>query len=823
MDTPFSPLDLLRRTDKLSLGGGRLCVWAPEYPRWADRPGFWDHAGYLEHAVEPLFTVTVLDEAGRPVPLTLAARGWSPARLSQLYRAPGGAAADPAAFPAATASDSVNLRVQEDKALSPEDVFLSGWQITNLLARPQKLTLVLWTAQPRGPAPDPKNPHANTSLDMETLPQAGTRAPFTFTRHLPGGGIMAAHTVSFALGADRAPDSYAVNHSEWSTGHANHPRWELSPFYENSRMAAGHARLPNTVKLAGGPRGDTANTLLYLAYAYPLELAEAETQQITFGCALAPSEAEAAEHLHAALAPGSHGHPAQVPSARAMATAPANPAGPLLRSERGWQAFFEGLPRFRCSDPYLEKYYYYRFFGLRLNAFDTGGRFNLARPGIFEGINTGWFRHQISYSAQAHLREARWLHDPALAQGSLENFAATQRADGSFVGGIMTGPGARADNGSLYHGDWGAALRGLHAVHPDEAFLRRMFPALVGYAGYYQRAHDADGTHLYDVHNQAETGQEYMARYQFVDPRADLWGPLRLKGVDATVYAYHLFRCLEWLAPLLGEALPAGFTGEAEAIAAAVRERMWDPDIGFFLDVHPLTGERCPSKAAVGFYPFLSDIPGREHLRAFDHLFNPDEFWTPCPLPATSLDDPTFNAEGEWKDRRHNCPWNGRAWLMTTSHVAQALAHTAQRFDEPRLAAQAAELLRRWVHSLYLDGDLARPTSYEYYNPFTGAAPFFRGTDDYMHSWISDLLVQFVAGLQPSVDGRLVIHPLPFGLDSFSLENARVQGHDVSITWRVGEGLSVRVDGTEVARQAALERLELILPLANGTNVRQNC
>ena len=798
MDHPISPLDLLRRTDKLSLGGGRLCLWAPEYPLWADRPGFWDHAAYLEHAVAPLYTLTVLDDLGRVVPLTLAARGWSPARLSQLYRAPGGAEADPLAFPARAGSAAVNLRLQEDKALSPEDVFLSGLQLTNLLARPQRLTVVLWTAQPRGPAPDPARPHANTSLALtETAPA------FLFTRHFAAGGVMAAHSVSFALGADRAPASFAVNHSEWSTGHANHPRWELTPFFENAIVVDGHVRLPGQVKASGGPRQDEANTLLYLAYAFPLELAEAETQRLTFGCALAPGQAEAAANLHAALAPGSNGHHAPADGA------PASPSPALLRGEQHWRAFFEGLPRFQCSDPYLEKYYYYRYFGLRLNAIDTGGRFNLPRPAIFEGINTGWFRHQISYSAQVHMREARWLHDPALAQGSLENFVANQRADGSFVGGVMTGPGARENPDSFYHGDWGAALRGLHALHPDDDFLRRMYPALVRYAHWYQTDRDADHAHLYDVRNQGETGQEYMARYQFVDPQADLWGPLRLKGVDATIYAYNLFRGLEWLAARLGEALPGAFRGEAEAIAAAVRERMWDPATAFFYDVHPLTGERCPSKAAIGFYPFLTDIVGPEHLPALDHLWNPATFGTPCPVPATALDDPTCSVEGEWKDRRMGCPWNGRAWLMTTSHVLQALAHTAQRFVRTDLAARAGELLARWVRCLYIDGDLARPTSYEYYHPLTAAVPFFRGTDDYMHSWISDLLIQYVAGVQPGEGGHVVINPLPMGLASFSVDEVRVGGRRISVTWREGQGLVVKVDGAEAARRAELGRLEL--------------
>jgi hypothetical protein len=792
--------DPLTRVDKLSLGGARLCLWAPEYPRWADRPGFWDHAAFLEHAVEPLFTVTLLDEAGHIIPLALAGREWRPGRLDQHYTTQPGAP-DPAAFPAPATAGAARLLVTEVKAVSPEDVFLSGLHLSNLRAERQSLTAVLWTAQPRdseeavGAAAFLTHPHS------PACPWA-----MGFGRRLPARGADARLEVEFAWGADRESGSYAALHSEWSTGHANHPRWELTPFWDHVRPIDGQVRLPNLTHLTGGALGDTANTLLYLALAYPLTLEAGETQRLTFGCALAPEAEAARANLDTALQAG-EGRTGDAAAARLY-----RGAGPIARAERAWQDYFDALPVFRCSDPYLEAYYYYRFFGLRLNTVDTGGRFNLPRPAVFEGINTGWFRHQISYSAQILAREARWLPDPALAQGCLENFFRAQRADGSFPGAIVTGPGASVAPDFIYHADWGGAVRAIHAVHPDGDFLHRAYPALLRYAAYYRREHDREGTHLYDVRNQAETGQEYMARYQFVDERADQWGPLapRLKGVDATLYAYQLFRCLEWLAPEVGAALPAEFAGEADAIAAAVRERMWDPEIGFFFDVHPLTGARCPSKAAVGFYPFLSDIPQAEHLRAFDHLFNPEEFWTPFPLPATAVDDPGFSAEGEWKQRRSNCPWNGRAWLMSTAHVAQALAHTAQRFERPDLAARAAELIARWVRGLFLDGDLSRPTSYEYYHPFTGAAPFFRGTDDYLHSWIGDLLIQFVAGLQPAAaEPRLVGHPLPFDLEHFSLTGARVRGRVVDIIWRRGEGLRVQVDGREAARRADLGRLEI--------------
>ena len=84
--------------------------------------------------------------------------------------------------------------------------------------------------------------------------------------------------------------------------------------------------------------------------------------RITIGCALAPSPAEAQANLHTALATEPHA-PAGGGAAR--------PAGAVLRSEQAWHAYFDALPRFRCSDPYLEKYYYYRYFGVRLNAFEA--------------------------------------------------------------------------------------------------------------------------------------------------------------------------------------------------------------------------------------------------------------------------------------------------------------------------------------------------------------------------------------------------------------------------------------------------------------------
>jgi hypothetical protein len=142
------------------------------------------------------------------------------------------------------------------------------------------------------------------------------------------------------------------------------------------------------------------------------------------------------------------------------------------------------------------------------------------------------------------------------------------------------------------------------------------------------------------------------------------------------------------------------------------------------------------------------------------------------------------------------------------------------------LQLKAVELINRFIRMLFLDGNLEWPSSYEYYNPVTGQAPYFRGTEDYMHSWIVDLIIKYVAGVQPGDEGRLRVRPLPFDLDYFTLDRLKVGGHWLKITWRKSAsviqqalnepnhnpvGLTVWVDGEKVANSASLGPLEIKL------------
>jgi hypothetical protein len=93
---------------------------------------------------------------------------------------------------------------------------------------------------------------------------------------------------------------------------------------------------------------------------------------------------------------------------------------------------------------------------------------------------------------------------------------------------------------------------------------------------------------------------------------------------------------------------------------------------------------------------------------------------------------------------------------------------------------------------LFHDGDLARPNCYEHYHPFTGRASVYRGIDDYQHSWVLDLLIRGVAGLD-CTERSLVLDPLPVDV-AWATFDGVVRGKPVAAERR-GADLTLRVDG----------------------------
>ncbi|MFG0252487.1 MAG: trehalase family glycosidase [Phycisphaerales bacterium JB038] len=718
MCTTAERLASLTRADKWYLSGGEGWQWAPPFPLFLHVPGFWDEARVFYHPFSPLFGIALLDDGRREIELRQTKRQWRPDRLVCTYALPEGG------------------ELIEIKTVEPGGCFRSRWSPRGARWRDIAASLVAYTVQP-GP-----------EVDEVAAGEAGLG--LAWKRRLRDRRKVDLEVIaSLSIDAHRAlPVTVAACRSE---GFLDQPVWSFTPFAESWT-----GQLQQRVELQG--IDETGS--VYLAAAIRLD--KLDETDLTIDLTIAPTPASPA------VPPTGHRRP--------------------VDSADAWRAHFNAFPTFTCSDPFLTRYYDYRLYGLFLNRYAAGCG-NVRHPAIAEGI--GYFHVPITYSAQCHMFEMRWANLPSdenAAHGSLLNFLEHQKEDGSFHGRLYTNHLTGTD---FYHANWGDALLAVQAVAPNEVFLARCYEGLARYARWLDASRDREQSGMYDVVNHFETGQEYVSRYQAVNPRADLAGwkdETKLKAIDVTVYAYQLQRALAQIAKHLGRDSEVGaWRAAAERTGEAILSRMWNPETGMFSDVDPRTGERTGVKAAVCFYPLLTDLLDETHLEALlAHLTNPEEFWTAFPVPSSSLDDPLFNAEAMWKGKRHICPWNGRTWPMTNSHLIDGLIRQWRRrvadaeSDSPRhrCGEIAGELLHCLIRMMFHDGDLARPNCFEHHNPHTGRACTYRGIDDYQHSYVLDLIIRGVAGLQPptALGGIVAVDPLPMMLESAHLEGVRIQG-----------------------------------------------
>jgi hypothetical protein len=375
-----SPQEIIRSNEKWYLGGGKEVIWAPELPSFLDTPGFWDNACYLEWKVEPCYTITILDAELHEIPLKLEKRDWIPSKLTQTYKSVGG------------------LSFAENKYLLPNDVMLSEFSIRNSGRKERKIFAVMWTQVPCGRP----NLHGFYKTNYQMKDNV-----FSY-EIMPYGDRNELHTnFFFSMAMKTKPPSHIVNSSETIKPG---PCWIFSTMHQQMKKNG----LDNSFTVSGGHRKDFVDTFIFAAFEIPMTVAPGQSKTLTTACTLANSRQKSFKQLAQSL----------------------TLKNPMNVSYDNWEKFFSQVPSFDSSDQYISKYYWYRWYGIKLNMSISEHK-NSPYPCVFEGINHSWFRHHISYSAQCHMLETRWMHTPELAQGSILNFVHNQMKDGRLWGAIF--------------------------------------------------------------------------------------------------------------------------------------------------------------------------------------------------------------------------------------------------------------------------------------------------------------------------------------------------------------------------------------------------
>jgi hypothetical protein len=267
-----------------------------------------------------------------------------------------------------------DARVEEVRCVLPGGCFRSQWRLADgSMAIPHDSRLVAYSAQPECCA---------RTVRLVGPDGIAWRRDVRDRR----GQTMSVH---MTLRMQIASPTRMASRAE---GQVSQPRWILSPFVEWCRGDGSFLAAIET----GGVASDG---LFWSAVASDAPLTGVDS--VTIDMVVAPTQ--------------SIFHPRTFDRK-------AEPCDP--EPQASVRSFFEGAPRLRCDDPFVERYYDYRLYGLHLCHLQ-GGAGNVRHDAVAEG--TGYFHVPISYSAQCHMYEMRWHRGSDAAWGSICNFLEHQK------------------------------------------------------------------------------------------------------------------------------------------------------------------------------------------------------------------------------------------------------------------------------------------------------------------------------------------------------------------------------------------------------------
>ena len=166
--------------------------------------------------------------------------------------------------------------------------------------------------------------------------------------------------------------------------------------------------------------------------------------------------------------------------------------------------------------------------------------------------------------------------------------------------------------------------------------------------------------------------------------RAGWWLDRISEGVDLNSYLVKEAKAFARICEILGKKNESKkYTTMAEERAANVREMLWDGEDGFFYDKqyssgvfggNSLTSKGLRRiKSVSGFMPMWAGVATKEQAEelVYNHLLNPQEFWTNYPIPALAKSEPGYADKKLYSDL--GCSWRANTWIPTNYMVYHGL------------------------------------------------------------------------------------------------------------------------------------------------------
>jgi hypothetical protein len=292
-------------------------------------------------------------------------------------------------------------------------------------------------------------------------------------------------------------------------------------------------------------------------------------------------------------------------------------------------------------------------------------------------------------------------------------------------------------------------------------------------------------------------------------------------------------RAISRLATMAGDtAMAKEFATRADALQAHILNDLWSDSLTHFIDRYQVDNEHVKywtpirARELVGYLPWMFDLPPDDprYAQAWKHLLSPTSLGGKAGMRTVEASYEYYMRQYRYLGTAPECQWNGPIWPYQTTQVLHAMGNLLDHYDRvgPVTRSDYMRLLRQYTALHYQGaGKTERLDLEEDYHPETGKP--IVGLDrshHYFHSGYVDLILTGLVGIRPRADDMLEINPLlpdakdPQTLGWFRAQDVPYHGHRIAITWDAdgshyhrGAGLSIEVDGKEVARRETLGRL----------------
>ena len=358
---------------------------------------------------------------------------------------------------------------------------------------------------------------------------------------------------------------------------------------------------------------------------------------------------------------------------------------------------------FRCDSPALQRLY------------DTAEEKclrNLQCFGSYPVLVEGGGYEKIWLETQPMSGEMYALRNPEAALNNSLLFMRCQREDGRLPGSIRCDRGRLIPEYNKYQGFCfpDHALNLYYLTGEDAGFLDELKKTLVRFDACLWRTRALYDDGLLRSFCMYDTGEDMAVRY---GDAPGWWEPdeppegfqiVPMASMDVTSWSCAARQAIAEIAVIQGsEEEAAHWARLASEVRSALRRELWDEDRGTLFD-RDRNGKRipivCHNPLRCMYWGALEpDMAGR-FVR--EHLLNPAEFWTACPIPSVAVNDPAFRNAPE-----NN--WSGQTEGLTWQRAIQAL----ERYGFSRIVTE----LGKKVMSTVIEGGYRFTQQYD---PLTG-------------------------------------------------------------------------------------------------------